>query len=424
MAETTQARSPTENARPHPRLHVAELVAMVASLVALNALAIDIMLPALGAISDAFTIANDNDRQLVVVVYLLATGVSQLAYGPLTDRFGRRPVLLGALAGYMIGAALCVIASSFSLLLLARAFQGLTTSAARVVAVAVVRDLSSGRRMAEIMSLATTVFMIVPILAPGLGELILTFADWRGIFVALLVYGGGLFAWMHLRLPETLAPENRTPISATGVARSFLTVARTPVTLGYTLASALVFGGLFGFISASEQILVGVYDLGKMFAAAFAAVAASMTAATILNARLVGRHGMRRISHAALLAFIAVNVIHAMLASVFGLDGFWLFLALMCAAFFCVGLMGANFNALAMEPLGAVAGTASGAFGFATTTIAAAAGGLVGARFDGTATPVILGFALLGAGALASVLVTEKGRLFQVHAPHPETDKI
>ena len=201
-------------------------------------------------------------------------------------------------------------------------------------------------------------------------------------------------------------------------------MARTRQTLGYTMASALIFGGLFGFISTSEQILVETYGLGNLFPVAFAAVAVAMTAATLTNSRLVGRHGMRRISHIALIGFLIVNVGHAIAAAYFGVHGLAPMLTLVCLAFFMVGLMAPNFNALAMEPLGRVAGTASGAFGFATTTIAAMCGGYIGSFYDGTATPVIVGFALLGAGALAAVLVTEKGQLFHSNPPHPEDDKV
>jgi len=196
------------------------------------------------------------------------------------------------------------------------------------------------------------------------------------------------------------------------------------VTLGYSLASALIFGGLFGFISASEQILVDTYGLGERFPLAFAAVALSMTVATLINSRLVGRHGMRRISHIALIAFFTINVIHAVAASVFGVVGFWPFMTFMCATFLTVGLMAPNFNAMAMEPLGRFAGTASGAYGFATTTIAAIFGGIIGSSYDGTATPIVIGFAILGAAGVAVVLVTEKGKLFEPHMPHPDSDKI
>jgi DHA1 family bicyclomycin/chloramphenicol resistance-like MFS transporter len=384
----------------------------VALLIGLNALAINIMLPALGDIGTAFVVENPNDRQLVVVVYLFSAGVAQLAYGPLMDRFGRRPVLLGALAGYLIGSALCVVSTSFSLLLVARAFQGMTTAAARVVSLAIVRDLSSGRRMAEIMSLATSVFMLIPILAPGIGQLVLVAAPWRGVFVVLLVYGLVMTVWAFLRVPETLAPQNRLPLRPRRVANAYLEVVRSPIALGYTLASAFMFGGFFGFISSSEQIFVETFGLGILFPVAFAAVSLSMTAATLLNSRLVGRYGMRRLSHVAVLAVMLINVAHALIATLWG-ENLATFLVLTSATFFFLGLAMPNFSALALEPLGHIAGTASAAFGFATTTVSALLGGMIGRLYDGTATPVVVGLAVFGGVSLAIVLITEKGVLFR-----------
>jgi DHA1 family bicyclomycin/chloramphenicol resistance-like MFS transporter len=424
-AETLASEAGAEGAAAVAKapLGVAELVALIALLVGLNALAINIMLPALGDIGEAFAIANDNDRQLVVVVYLLAAGIAQLAYGPLMDRFGRRPVLLGALAGYLVGSLLCVVATSFSLLLFARAFQGLTTAAARVVSLAIVRDLSSGRRMAEIMSLVTSVFMLVPILAPILGQAVLLVGPWRWVFVALLVYGLVMAAWSFVRVPETLAPENRVPLRPGRVAEAYLTFLRTPVALGYTLACACMFGGYFGFISSSEQIFVETFALGARFPLAFAAVSLATTAATLVNARLVGRYGMRRLCHFAMIAATVINVVHALIAMAMG-ESLAVFLILIGLSFFFSGLTLPNFSALALEPLGRIAGTASSAFGFMTTTLSALMGGLIGRFYDGSATPVVLGFAGLGGLGILIVLVTEKGRLFQSGAGPHEPSRI
>jgi DHA1 family bicyclomycin/chloramphenicol resistance-like MFS transporter len=277
--------------------------------------------------------------------------------------------------------------------------------------------------MAEIMSLATTVFMLVPLLAPALGELVLLFAPWRWVFVALLVYGVMIATWSYFRIPETLAPENRTPLRPGRVADAYLTVVRTPVALGYTLASACLFGGYFGFISSSEQVLVGTFHLGGLFALAFAAVSLATTAATLANARLVGRYGMRRISHAAVIAATAVNVAHALIAMVLG-ENVAVFLVFIGLSFFFSGLAMPNFSALALEPLGRIAGTASAAFGFATTTLSALVGGMIGRLYDGTATPVVLGLAASGGVAILIILITENGRLFRSAPEHHDQDRI
>ncbi len=399
-----------------PRIPFAELVAIAAALMALNALAIDMMLPALGQIGDELGAARDNDRQLIIVVYVLGNGVAQLFFGPIIDRFGRKRVLMWALGGYIVGSALSVVASSFTLLLAARAFQGVTTAATRVAAIAIVRDQCSGRKMAEVMSLAITIFMAAPILAPGFGQLVLFIAPWRGIFLVLLLYALILTVWLGWRLPETLSPTNRKPLRAGPIASSYFEFICNRTAIGYTMASALCFGALFGYISASEQIFVDTFDLGQGFPLAFAAVAASLGAATLINARLVSRFGMRRLSHSAILVFIGANVIHLAIATTLG-ETFILFMVFMSISFFALGLIGPNASALAMEPMGHIAGSAAAANGFAGTTIAGFLGGIIGQLYDGTTMPIIIGFTCLGLGAFAIILWTEKGRLFESRQP-------
>lgn len=399
---------------PKQRMTFAELVALTAAFMALNALAIDMMLPALGQIGDELGAARDNDRQLIIVVYVLGNGIAQLFFGPLADRFGRKTVLMWALGGYMLGSVLSIFASSFSLLLAARAFQGVATAGTRVAAIAIVRDQCSGRRMAEVMSLAITIFMAAPILAPGFGQLILFAAPWRGIFVVLLLYGVILMLWTHWRLSETQAPEDRKPLRAGPILASYGQFITNRQSIGYTMTSALCFGALFGYISASEQIFLEVFDLGSSFALAFAAIAGSLGAATLINARLVSRFGMRRLTHSALLVFIIANLIHLFIVATAG-ETFFLFMAFMSISFFALGLIGPNATALAMEPMGHIAGAAAAANGFAGTTIAGFLGGLIARFYDGTTMPVLTGFACLGLLAFALALWTEKGVLFHPH---------
>ena len=393
------------------RLSFPELVAVTAAAMALNSLAIDMMLPAIGVIGKALGAAGANDRQLIVVVYVIGNGVAQLFFGPIVDHFGRRRVLLLSLAGYIAGSALSVAAQSFALLLAARAFQGVATAATRVAIIAIVRDQTSGRRMAEVMSLAITIFIAAPILAPGLGQLILFAAPWRGIFLALLLYGAALSLWCFWRVPETMAMEDRHPLNAREIARLYWTFLTNRIAVGYTLVSALTFGSLFGYVSASEQIFVDTFHLGDHFPLAFATVAGALGCATLSNARLVGRLGMRRLSHSALLTFAAANLIHVVFAMTVG-DSLISFMLFTAVSFFAIGLIGANASALALEPMGHMAGAAAAANGFAGTTVAGLLGGLIGRFYDGTTTPIVGGFALLGVAALAVVLWTEKGRLF------------
>jgi len=411
--------SAAENSREKPPFGFPELVAITAAVMALNALAIDMMLPALGAIGDELRAPTDNDRQLVVVVYVLGNGVAQLAFGPIVDRFGRRPVLLWALGAYVAGSILSVFAGSFELLLAARAFQGVAAAATRVASVAIVRDLCSGRRMAEVMSLAITIFMAAPILAPGFGQLVLFAAPWRGIFVVLLTYGAVVWLWAFLRVPETMAPERRAPLNLARIGAAYAEFLSNRISAGYTLAAALCFGALFGYISASEQVFVETFDLGARFPLAFAMVAASLGAATLLNSRVVSRFGMRRLSHGAVIVFVLANFFHLAVASS-GHESFPVFMAFMMISFFCLGLIGSNMAALAMEPMGHIAGAAAAANGFAGTTLAGFLGGVIARQYDGTTTPIVAGFAALGLAALVVILLTERGRLFQSHGGESE----
>jgi DHA1 family bicyclomycin/chloramphenicol resistance-like MFS transporter len=388
-----------------------ELVAMVAALSALNALAIDIMLPALPDISREFALANDNDRQLVVVAYVALFGVSQLVYGPLADSFGRRSVLIYALGIYIAGTVLCVLAPSFELFLAARAMQGVGAAATRVIATAVVRDLTEGRRMAQVMSMAMTVFMIVPIIAPGIGQLILFIAPWRWIFGALLIYALIILAWAMLRLPETLKPEYRAQFNPRAIFTNYRAVFRERQTIGYMIATTFVTGCLFGYITSSEQIFVDVYNLGPAFPIAFGAVAIAISGGTFMNSRLVVRQGMRRLSHTMIIAFTVTAALLAGLAAI-GAAGFWTFTILIAAAFAMFGLIASNFNALAMEPVGRIAGSASALYGGVTATGGEIMGGLIARGFDGTPAPFATGLALCGLATLITVLWTERGRLF------------
>lgn len=379
---------------------------MVAAMSALNALAIDVMLPALPDIGRDFQLANDNDRQMVVTAYIALFGVSQLVYGPLADAFGRRSVLIYALGLYIAGSILCVVAPTFELFLAARALQGVGAAATRVISTAVVRDLTEGRRMAQVMSMAMTVFMIVPIVAPGLGQLILFVAPWRWIFGALLIYALILTAWTMLRLPETLRPENTTPFRPKAIAHAYVSVLRNKQTVGYIAATTFVTAALFAYITCAEQIYVDVFKLGTAFPLAFASIALAISFGTYLNSRIVIRHGMRRISHTMTLWFTVMATVLAIVASTVGVN-LWVFLGLLALALSVVGLTSSNFNALAMAPVGNVAGSASAIFGAVTSTGGALLGAVIARAFDGSVVPFAIGLALSGAAAVGAILWTE-----------------
>lgn len=399
---------------PTRRLSLPEFVALTAALMALNALAIDIMLPALPQMGADFKVPQENDRQLIIVAYMLGFGVSQLFYGPLTDRFGRRSVLFISLFFYVVAAIMCVYAPTFELLIAARAFMGASAGGSRVIAVSAARDLYVGRQMAKVMSLVMIVFMSAPIVAPFFGQLMLKSMSWHGIFWVLAVFGAIMFLWVLIRMPETLPKDRRVPLNIPTMFRNYWKVIRTREALGYTIASGFLFGGLMSYISSSEQLYHEVYDTGDWFALWFAGAAIAMSISNLVNSRLVERVGMRPISHSALIAFVLVSIVHAIIAMQ-GPVPFPLFYTLVIIAFFAIGFQGPNYNAIAMEPLGALAGSGAALIGFASSFVSASIGGLVARQFDGTVTPIFIGHAVVGSLALLTIFITEKGKLMQVH---------
>ncbi len=391
-----------------------EFIALMAMLMALNALAIDIMLPGLQEIGSSLGVENENHRQYVISAYLLGFAFAQLAYGPLADRFGRRMPMMIGLGIYIVAAFAGAIAPTFASLLLLRFVHGIGSAATRVITVSIIRDVFGGRQMAEAMSLVMMVFMIVPVIAPGTGQVIMLFAEWHMIFVFMGLAGIVVTLWMALRLPETLDPADKRPFNPRAIAQAFGIVLGNRLALCYTLASTFIFGSLFGFINSAQQVYVGIYDLGTMFPVVFAAVAAFMALSSYLNSRLVGRYGMRKISHGALTGFLIVSAIWFVL-SLFGTVPFPLFITLFALAMFQFGLIGSNFNSLAMEPLGHVAGTASSVLGFMGTAGGGLIGALIGQAFDGTTTPLAFGFVSVAAVGLMFVLIAERGKLFHAH---------
>jgi DHA1 family bicyclomycin/chloramphenicol resistance-like MFS transporter len=399
---------------PARKLSTFELVAMVAALSALNALAIDIMLPALPQIGASLGVENENHRQYVITAYIAGFGIAQLAFGPLSDRFGRRPPLLFGLGVYVAAALGAAFAPSFTTLLILRVVQGMGAAATRVITVSIIRDVFGGRAMAEVMSLVFMVFMVIPVVAPGLGQIVMLFSEWHMIFVIMALIALAFTVWTAFRLPETLHPEYRRAFDLRTIAGGFRIVLTNRVSLCYTLATTSVFGALFGFINSAQQIYVGIYGLGVWFPVVFAAIAGMMAVSSFANARLVGRFGMRKLSHGALVSFITITTIWFVL-SLFGQLPIYVFVPLFAVAMLAFGWIGSNFNSIAMEPLGHLAGTASSIQGFMQTVGGGLIGATIGQLFDGTTTPLAAGFCAVSVTALVFVLIAERGRLFQPH---------
>ena len=391
-----------------------EFVVVIASIMALNPLAMDMMLPALPNIRSAFGISDANLPQMVLSTFLIGFGVGQFLMGPLSDRFGRRPVLIGGMVLYGVASLLAIAAPSFETLLLARALQGFGTSATRVIATSIVRDCYAGRRMAGVMSLAMMVFVAVPVVAPSFGQAVLLLAQWRGIFVVLMLYGVLTLIWSALRMPETLPEANRKSLAIGEVLRAYAQTVTNRQTLGYALACGGVWGAMVSFVFSSQQVFTEIYHLGLYFPLAFAAAATGVAIAGFLNSRIVGRLGMRVISHGALVVYAVVAAV-MLAAEQMQMLPLPLFMVLAMLMMFAFGLMMANFTALAMEPHGNIAGTASSLYGSITTLLGIGIGIAIGQSYDGTLLPFSMGFFLCALTALVIAAITEKGRLFKPH---------
>ena len=400
----------------HPEIGFREFVALIASLMAINALGIDSMLPALPAIGLALGVAGENQRQWIISAYVFGFGAAQLVYGPLSDRYGRKPILLVSMGLFAAMSLIAAFADSFAAMIVARLLQGIAAASSRVLTVSIVRDCYSGRQMARVMSLSFIVFLAVPILAPSIGQLIILFAPWQGIFLFLAAFGGCVVLWALIRLPETLHPDDRRLVSPRAMLSAVKLVLGNRYSLGYTLASTCLFGSLLGFISSVQQIFADIFHAPRLFPGAFACMASMMGIAAFANSRIVERLGSRRVSHAALLGFIAVSAVHVAVATS-GQETIWTFGILQALAMGCFGLAGSNFGAMSMEPLGHIAGTGASIQGFITTVGGALFAVVIGQSFDGTTVPVTTGFLTLGLLALVLVLVTERGRLFRPHNP-------
>ena len=384
---------------------------MLAALMALNSFAIDAMIPALPEIGQQLGVANANDTQLVVVAYFLGFGATQLIWGPLADRFGRRPILGAGITLYAAFALVCAIATTFPLLIAARVLQGASAAVTRVLVVAMVRDLFEGEEMARVMSLTFMVFMVMPVLAPSIGQAILLVAPWRAIFIVLAGYGLMMLAWSMVRLPETLHPEHRRSLKWRDIAAAAWTTMSEPQSRGYTLAMMLASGALVAYISSIQQIVAQAFGRPAAIGAVFAALAAPMALASWTNSRVVGRFGIRRVGHSGIAGFAAVSLVHALVGWSGG-ETLAMFVVLQALAMVCFAFSSANLSTLAMEHMSRIAGTASSVQGVVATIGGGLIGLVIGQAFDGTAQPFLWGLAACTGGAFVIVLRTEPKRLF------------
>lgn len=400
-----------------------EMTVMLAALMGLNSFAIDAMIPALPAIGHSLHVVNENDRQLVVVAYFIGFASTQLGWGPLADRFGRKPILAAGIILYGMFALLCAFSPSFPLLIAARFAMGASAAVTRVLVVAMVRDLFEREAMARVMSLVFMVFMLMPVLAPNVGIAILLVAPWQAIFGALALYALAMLLWSWVRLPETLHPEYRRSLAWRDMASAIGETVREPQSRGYTIALTISFGVLVAYIASIQQIVFEAFHSPGLIGAVFAAIAAPMALASWTNSRVVGHFGLRRVGHIAAAAFMMITLIHAAVG-IYGhetLASFIIFQALTMCAF---AFTSSNLSTLAMEHMAPIAGTASSVQGMIGTIGGAVLGFVIGRHFDGTVQPYLIGTAACATGGFAVLLMTEPKRLFAPIEEDPEEQEV
>jgi MFS transporter, DHA1 family, multidrug resistance protein len=400
-----------------------EMTAMLAGLMALNAFAIDAMVPALPDIGQSLHVVEENSRQLVVVAYFIGFASTQLLWGPLADRFGRKPVLGAGIFLYGVFALLCASAASFPLLIAGRVAMGASAAVTRVLVVAMVRDLFEREAMARVMSLVFMVFMLVPVLAPNIGQLILFVASWRAIFFVLAFYALLMLGWSSLRLPETLHPEYRRSLDPRAMGAAVLQTLRDPQSRGYTIATTIIFSALVAYIASIQQIIFDAFGEGRFIGVVFAAIAAPMALASWTNSKVVERFGLRRVGHGGAAGLVVVSLIHAAVV-LLGLETLGSFIVLQALTMSCFAFASSNLGTLAMEHMAPIAGTASSVQGVIGTLGAAIVGFAIGQAFDGTPTPFVVGTALCAVGGFIAIVLTEPTMLFaaiRMNGPVPST---
>ena len=382
----------------------AEFVILVSMMMSLTALSIDAILPALSQIGSDLNVQNANDRQLVVSMIFLGLAFGQLFFGPLSDKTGRKPAIYAGYGLFIAGSLLSIFSVSFSMMLFGRLLQGAGVSAPRAVTLALVRDQYEGRAMARVMSFVMTVFILVPMIAPIMGQTILLFSGWRSIFGVFVLLAAFTLLWFALRMPETLAPEDRAPFSLERIIGATREILRTRIALGYTVTAGLVSSAHLGYLNSAQQVFQEQYTLGELFPLFFAVTAFSIGLASFLNARLVVRFGMRLLVRWALLVIFGLSIaIFGVALLSAGQPPLWFFMVYLMLVFFCIGILFGNMNALAMEPLGHISGIGAAVVGSLSTLISVMLGTMIGRSYNGTILPLVAGIAILTGLALVVV---------------------
>ena len=386
-----------------------EFVVLVALIISLVALSIDAMLPALPEIAADLGFEAANDAQFVISMLFFGMGFGQILFGPLSDSIGRKPAINIGFIIFIVGCLLSIFAQDFNDMMLGRFLQGFGAASPRIVSVALVRDCYEGRAMARVMSFVMTIFILVPVIAPAIGQLIIAYSDWHSIFILFLLLALIALVWFSIRQPETLPGERRIKFSVGQIMQDIKAICAIPAALGYTITMGFIFGAFIGYLSSSQQIFQVQYALGNQFALYFGILAASIGLASLVNAHLVMRYGMRRLSRTAMVIIALLSTPFFLLALQYqGHPPLPMLMVYMLGVFFFMGILFGNLNALAMEPLGQIAGLGAAFVGSVSTLLSVSLGVTVASAYDGTILPLVAGFAVLSSIGVLTMHITEK----------------
>ncbi len=386
-------------------MRYAEFIALIALIMSLAALSTDAIMPALPMIGHDLATTDENRRQIVIGAFMLGMALAQVLFGPLSDSLGRKPILLFGLTLFGFGCLVSIWAPTFEMMILGRLIQGLGAAAPRVLSVALIRDRFEGRQMAKTVSMIMTVSILVPVFAPLLGQGVLLITNWRGIFFLTLAMAGIMITWAGMRLPESLSDAHRHPLSFRRVGRAFVEVLTHRKVFAYLMATACLFSAFVGYLTSAQQVFQETYGLGQLFPFAFGGLAGTLGLAAFVNSRIVMWLGMRKLVYIALTGMIVLTTTFAGIAYLFdGIPPLWLVFLLLGPTFFCHGMLFGNLNALAMQPMGHIAGSAAAVIGTVTTAVSATVGSIIGQAYDGTILPLAGGFTAFSILTLAFFL--------------------
>jgi DHA1 family bicyclomycin/chloramphenicol resistance-like MFS transporter len=385
-----------------------EFVILMAALMSIVALSIDALLPALPDIGNALNVENPNDNQLLITMIFLGLGFGQLLFGPLSDSFGRKPVVYAGFFIFILASIICVATNNFELMIFGRIMQGIGLSSQRTIAIAMVRDSYSGDYMAKILSIVVMVFILVPVIAPTLGQFLINFYTWESIFYVNLLFGGIVIFWFWKRQPETLKAENRIKFTGHLFIDGLKEFLKHKHAVAFTFVSGFMTGSFMVYLSTSQQIFEQQYNLKALFPYIFASLAISVGLATFLNSRLVVRFGMWKIAYTGTVSYVIVSALYIAIYHSGVNPSIEILLGFFALQFFSIGLLFGNLRALAMEPLGHIAGIGAAINGFVSTVMAVPIANYIGNFVDDSVLPLFIGFLVFGLLSLTTFLLLKK----------------